>query len=99
MAGRLGTMATRSTGRSNGRGKVTALRVLRVALIVGAIGAVAGALGLAGLFIYYGHDPRLPTVESLRANRPKQVTRQLGRNGARVARRGPGQRAFVPCAE
>src|SRR3569623_1965017 len=99
MAGRLGTMATRSTGRSNGRGKVTALRVLRVALIVGAIGAVAGALGLAGLFIYYGHDPRLPTVESLRDYRPKQVTRLLDRNGAVIAELGPEKRTFVPYAE
>ena len=92
-------MATRSGGRSNGRGKVTALRVLRVALIVGAIGAVAGALGLVGMFVYYGRDPRLPTVESLRDYRPKQVTRLLDRNGAVIAELGPEKRTFVPYAE
>jgi penicillin-binding protein 1A len=74
-------------------------RLLRVAVGLGVLAAVLGAAGLVGLFVYFGNDTRLPTVESLRDYRPKQVTRLLDRNGAVIAELGAEKRTFVPYAE
>jgi len=74
-------------------------RVVRLAIVLAAVGAVAGAAGLVGLFVYFGSDAKLPTVESLRDYRPKQVTRLLDRNGQVIAELGVEKRTFVPYAE
>ena len=86
-------------GTGNGSGGFVSWRLLR--LVLGGI-VLAGVLavgGLVGLFVYYGSDPHLPAIESLRDYRPKQVTRLLDRNGALVAELGIEKRTFVPYAE
>ena len=65
---------------------------VKLALVAG----VVGALALVGMFLYYGADPNLPTIESLRDYRPKQVTRILDRNGAIIGEMGIEKRTFVP---
>jgi len=69
------------------------------AAVVVALGAVLGAAGLAGLFIYYGRDPNLPTVASLKSYHPKQLTRILDRHGTLVGELGTEKRTFVPFAQ
>jgi membrane carboxypeptidase/penicillin-binding protein len=63
------------------------------------LGAVLGAAGLVGLFVYFGNDPNLPTVESLKDYRPKQVTRVLDRNGVVIGELGAEKRTVVPYAQ
>ena len=52
-----------------------------------------------GLFVYFGSDPKLPTVESLKDYRPKQVTRVLDRNGVVIGELGAEKRTLVPYAQ
>ena len=58
-----------------------------------------GGAGLVGLFVYFGNDPNLPTVESLKDYRPKQVTRVLDRNGVVIGEMGAEKRTLVPYAQ
>ena len=60
------------------------------------LGALLGGAGLVGLFVYYGNDPRLPTIDKLQDYRPKQVSRVLDRNGVVIAELGAEKRTFVP---
>jgi penicillin-binding protein 1A len=65
--------------------------------------AVMGGLvvlgGVVALFVYYGGDANLPSVESLRDYRPKQVTRVFDRHGVVIGEMGAEKRTFVPYAE
>lgn len=70
-------------------------RVLRVLLILGVVGAVLGMGGLAGIFIYYGRDPNLPTLRALGDYHPKQVVRVVDRSGAVIGEIGE-KRTVVP---
>src|SRR3982751_2590349 len=74
-------------------------RVGRIVLGLAALGLVLAGAGLVGLFVYFGNDSRLPTVETLRDYRPKQVTRVLDRNGGPIAEIGIEKRTFVPFPE
>jgi penicillin-binding protein 1A len=70
--------------------------LLRVVLGLAMLGALAAGAGLVGLFVYFGNDPRLPTVEKLKDYRPKQVSRVLDRNGVIIGELGAEKRTFVP---
>src|SRR4051812_12509352 len=91
--------AASSSGSRRGWRALTSWRVLRIVLGLVALGAVLAGAALVGLFVYFGNDPRLPTVESLRDYRPKQVTRVLDRNGGPIAEIGIEKRTFVPYPE
>jgi penicillin-binding protein 1A len=71
-------------------------RLIRGLFGLAIVGGVLGVAGLVGLFVYYGNDPNLPTVESLKDYRPKQVSRVLDRNGALIGELGAEKRTFVP---
>jgi penicillin-binding protein 1A len=60
---------------------------------------VLGVAGIVGLFVYYGDDANLPSIESLRNYRPKQVTRIFDRHGIVIGEMGTEKRTFVPYAE
>ncbi|MEO5767931.1 MAG: PBP1A family penicillin-binding protein, partial [Polyangia bacterium] len=83
-------------GAGPGRGGGMAWRLFRVAAGLVALGAVLGGAGLVALFVYFGNDPNLPTVEKLKDYRPKQVSRVLDRNGAVIGELGAEKRTFVP---
>jgi penicillin-binding protein 1A len=57
---------------------------------------LVGGAALVGLFVYFGNDPGLPTVEKLKDYRPKQVSRVLDRNGVVIGELGAEKRTFVP---
>jgi penicillin-binding protein 1A len=71
-------------------------RLIRVAIALAVLGAIGAGAGLAALFFYFGSDPKLPIVESLRDYRPKQVSRVLDRNGVVIGELGAEKRTFVP---
>jgi penicillin-binding protein 1A len=89
--------STKSPPGPGGRSLVW--RLVRLGLGLGALAAVLAGAGLVGMFVYFGNDAGLPTVESLRDYRPKQVTRVLDRNGAVIAELGAEKRTFVPYAQ
>ncbi|HEX2657094.1 MAG TPA: PBP1A family penicillin-binding protein [Polyangia bacterium] len=96
--------ARRGNGDSSGAprrgsGGFASWRMLRLALGGIVLAGLLAVGGLVGLFVYYGSDPHLPAIESLRDYRPKQVTRLQDRNGALVAELGVEKRTFVPYAE
>lgn len=91
--------AASSSGSRRGWRALASWRVVRIVLGVVALGAVLAGAALVGLFVYFGNDARLPTVESLRDYRPKQVTRVLDRNGGPIAEIGVEKRTFVPFPE
>src|SRR5450432_3655187 len=94
-----GSAASKSTGggsRARGAGHGLAWRAGRKLLGLAVLGALLGGAGLVGLFVYYGNDPRLPTIDKLQDYRPKQVSRVLDRNGVVIAELGAEKRTFVP---
>jgi penicillin-binding protein 1A len=94
--------ASRSTPADAIRARLRALltwRVARIVLGLAALGVVLAGAAVVGLFVYFGNDSRLPTIESLRDYRPKQVTRLLDRHGSPIAEIGLEKRTFVPYAE
>lgn len=97
--GRSGNLGSGAPSSKRGGAASVVGRLARVVLGLCVLGGLLGGAGLAGLFIYFGSDARLPTVESLRDYRPKQVTRLLDRNGQVIAELGVEKRTFVPYAE
>ena len=67
-------------GGKGGSGRPPWQRVLIWGSIFGLGAAVLGGMTLAGLFIYYGADPALPNIQSVRDYKPNTVTRILDRN-------------------
>jgi penicillin-binding protein 1A len=73
-------------------------KVIRVLKWVGGGILAAGALGMllvAGLFLYYGSDPKLPNLKKISDYRPPQLTRVLDRNGKQVGAIGAQRRRVV----
>ena len=89
----------RSAGGPAGRGSAAPWRWLRRALGLAILGGLAAFGGVVALFVYYGGDANLPSVESLRDYRPKQVTRVFDRHGVVIGEMGAEKRTFVPYAE
>ncbi len=58
-----------------------------------------GVAGLVGLFIYYGSDPDLPSLNGMGDYRPRQVTRILDRDGNLIGELGSEHRTVVPYAQ
>ena len=87
---------SRRGGASRGGRSGRAARVLKVLLLVGLAGGFVGAATLLGMFLYYGSDPRLPTLKALGDYHPKQVTRIVDRNGVPVGELGTEKRTVVP---
>ena len=83
-------------GRRNDR-KARLFRTLKLAVgIMLGVGAV-GLIALAGLFIYYGSDPKLPNIKQMSDFHPPQLSRVLDRNGQPIgAVGGPERRRVMP---
>ncbi len=69
-----GTRAPRTRGQ-------WALLIAKWGTIVGFLLAALGAAGLAGMFWYYGSDPKLPRIASLQDYKPAQVNRVVTSDG------------------
>jgi penicillin-binding protein 1A len=69
-----GTRAPRSRGQ-------WALVIAKWGAIVGFLLAALGAAGLAGMFWYYGSDPKLPRIATLQDYKPAQVNRVVTSDG------------------
>lgn len=72
---------------------------LRWVRLGAAVVAGAGVLGLAaviGLFVYYGSDPNMPSLDKLSAWQPPQMTRVLDREGKQIGSLGAQRRTVVP---
>ncbi|MBC8132497.1 MAG: transglycosylase domain-containing protein, partial [Deltaproteobacteria bacterium] len=71
-------------------------RFFRIVFGLIVLGGIAAGAALVGLFVYFGNDPNLPTVEKLKDYRPKQVSRVMDRNGIVIGELGAEKRTFVP---
>tara|TARA_R110002096_G_scaffold299503_3_gene494050 strand:+ start:3817 stop:6420 length:2604 start_codon:yes stop_codon:yes gene_type:complete len=69
-----GTRAPRTGGQ-------WALLIAKWGAIVGFLLAALGAAGLAGMFWYYGSDPKLPRIAGLHDYKPAQVNRVVTSDG------------------
>lgn len=72
------------------------LRLILWLLGLGALGALLGGLALVGALLYYGADPRLPRITSLRDYRPRLLTTIVDRHGALLGELGQERRTVVP---
>ena len=88
-----------SRGRAGSRLGRFVRAAVRVGLVLGVLAVVVGGASLVCLFVYFGSDPRLPTIEALKQYQPKQVTRILDRNGVVIGELGTEKRTFVPYAQ
>jgi penicillin-binding protein 1A len=78
-------------GKARGRWRWVRL-VASVVLVLGALGLG----GVIGLFVYFGSDPNLPSIQKLSDYRPPQTTRVLDRNGRLLGTLGPQRRTVMP---
>ncbi|MBK8479905.1 MAG: PBP1A family penicillin-binding protein [Proteobacteria bacterium] len=86
---------------ASGRPRATArrsvaLRAILWLLGLGALAALLGGLALVGALLYYGADPRLPRISSLRDYRPRLLTTIVDRHGALLGELGQERRTVVP---
>ncbi|MBK6849888.1 MAG: PBP1A family penicillin-binding protein [Proteobacteria bacterium] len=62
---------------------------------LGALAVLLGGLALGGALLYYGADPRLPRITSLRDYRPRLLTTVVDRHGALLGELGQERRTVV----
>lgn len=72
------------------------LRAVLWLLALAAAGVVVGGLAVGAALLYYGADPRLPRITSLRDYRPRLVTTVVDRHGALLGELGQERRTVVP---
>jgi len=82
------TSGGKRRGKSGGGGtraprtrRQLALLIAKWGAIVGFLMAALGAAGLAGMFWYYGSDPKLPRIATLQDYKPAQVNRVVTPDG------------------
>ena len=71
-------------------------RIVGWLFLLAVLGGALGAIGLAGLFYYYGSDPKLPQVAQIHSYRPKTVTRIRDRKGRLIGEIAAERRTVVP---
>src|SRR5687768_4206189 len=72
-------------GRRRGGRRIVTLRNVVVLLLGGVILAIAG---VAGLFLYFGSDPKLPSIKKIGDYNPPRLTRILDRDGKLIGELG-----------
>jgi penicillin-binding protein 1A len=65
----------------------------------GLVAVVLATLGVTAAFIYYGADPELPRISSIRDYRPRSVTRVLDRRDVVIGVISAQRRTVVPLNE
>jgi len=83
-------------GKEKGKRRPLWLRLLIWALLLGLTAGLLGVGALAGLFYYYGRDPKLPAIENVRDYRPNTVTRIFDREDRLIGEVSVERRTTVP---
>jgi penicillin-binding protein 1A len=73
-------------------------RLIRWALLLMLV-PVLGVAALIGVFVYYGHDPDLPSLNGIGDYHPRQLTRILDRDGSLIGELGSERRTVIPFAQ
>jgi penicillin-binding protein 1A len=71
-------------------------RIVLWCVLLGLLAGVTGAGVLIGLFYYYGADPELPNIQTVRDYKPNTVTRILDRKGKLIGEISVERRTTVP---
>jgi penicillin-binding protein 1A len=85
-----------SPGGGKGSGKRSLLRRILILLSIPVFLVVAAAGTLAGIFYYYGSDPKLPNLNSIDEYHPEQIVKVLDRDGNVMGELGSTHRTAVP---
>lgn len=72
------------------------LRLLLWLMLLGLLAGLLGVGALAGLFYYYGRDPKLPNIATVRDYHPNTVTRIFDRNKVLIGEISVERRSTVP---
>jgi penicillin-binding protein 1A len=88
-----------TSGNRSSSGRSGLRRALGIVVVVTFLGGLLAAGGVLALFVYFGSDPSLPSIQSLEDYRPKQVTRIFDRHGVVIGELGSEKRTFVPYAQ
>lgn len=84
--------------RRKKKSKPTWLRRVVGIGVLALLPVVAGVGALAGMFLYYGRDPALPSLRGIGDYHPEQITRVLDRDGKVIGEIGQIRRTVVPYA-